>query len=129
MEVTAATTFGLPDLRGRTAIGEGQGAGLNDVQLGQKGGVQYVMLAEANLPSHTHAMHAETKAADSNNPNNAMLALTTTNVYTAPDPAANRVTASESITATGGNQQFDNEAPYLALNWCICTVGIFPPRN
>lgn len=33
------STFALPDLRGRVAIGAGQGPGLKNVELGQKGGV------------------------------------------------------------------------------------------
>jgi microcystin-dependent protein len=32
------TTFGLPDLRGRVAVGQGQGPGLAPVQLGETGG-------------------------------------------------------------------------------------------
>ncbi|GAB3523778.1 hypothetical protein GCM10027442_50570 [Emticicia fontis] len=34
------TTFGLPDLRGRVAIGMGQGPGLSNYDLGQIGGVE-----------------------------------------------------------------------------------------
>jgi len=28
-----------------------------------------------------------------------------------------------------GNQGADNRQPYLALNWCIALVGVFPSRN
>jgi len=48
------TTFGLPDLRGRVAIHEGQGPGLSNRPLGQKTGVEEVTLNEAQLPSHPH---------------------------------------------------------------------------
>ncbi len=34
------TTFGLPDLRGRTMIGEGTGAGLSSRRQGERGGVE-----------------------------------------------------------------------------------------
>jgi len=34
------TTFGLPDLRGRFPIGEGQGPGLSNRRLGQSGGTE-----------------------------------------------------------------------------------------
>lgn len=50
------TTFGLPDLRGRTAIGEGQGAGLSPQPLGYKTGVEDVTLGEAQMPSHNHTL-------------------------------------------------------------------------
>lgn len=48
------TNFQLPDLRGRTAIGAGQGVGLPSYSLGQYVGNEQVTLTEANLPSHSH---------------------------------------------------------------------------
>ena len=50
------TTFGLPDLRGRTAIGEGNGPGLTPRSLGSKTGVENVTLTEAQMPSHAHTL-------------------------------------------------------------------------
>lgn len=50
------TTFALPDLRGRTPIHAGTGPGLPTVVLGEKGGTESVTLAEANIPSHVHAI-------------------------------------------------------------------------
>jgi len=38
------TSFGLPDLRGRTPIGPRNGPGLSDYRLGQRGGVEDVTL-------------------------------------------------------------------------------------
>ncbi|UCG56649.1 MAG: tail fiber protein [Phycisphaerales bacterium] len=52
------TTFGLPDLRGRTAIHAGTGPGLTPRPLGQKTGVETVTLAEAQMPSHNHSLPA-----------------------------------------------------------------------
>lgn len=49
------TTFGLPDLRGRSAIGAGNGPGLPNYRLGQKGGHESVSLTTANLPAHSHS--------------------------------------------------------------------------
>ncbi len=48
------TNFQLPDMRGRTAIGTGQGDLLPNYSLGQYVGNKQVTLTEANLPSHTH---------------------------------------------------------------------------
>jgi microcystin-dependent protein len=50
------TTFGLPDLRGRAAIGLGQGPGLTNVQYGEKRGAENVTLSAAQVPvqQHTH---------------------------------------------------------------------------
>lgn len=48
------STFALPDLQGRAAIGFGQGAGLSRISIGQETGVENVVLTQNNLPTHTH---------------------------------------------------------------------------
>jgi microcystin-dependent protein len=48
------TTFGLPDLRGRSALGPRTGPGLPTYQLGQRGGAENASLSTAQLPSHNH---------------------------------------------------------------------------
>ena len=48
------TTFALPDLRGRIAIGTGTGTGLTPVQIGQRGGSLETALTEAQLANHSH---------------------------------------------------------------------------
>jgi len=48
------TTFALPDLRGRSLIGFGQGPGLSDFSIGSKGGNETVTLTVNNLPEHRH---------------------------------------------------------------------------
>ena len=49
------TTFALPDLRGRVAIGPGNGPGLSSRRLGEKGGVESVTLNSTQIPSHNHS--------------------------------------------------------------------------
>ncbi|MGE0333554.1 MAG: phage tail protein [Ramlibacter sp.] len=59
------TTFGIPDLRGRVAVGsQGNGPGLTPIAQGERAGVNNVTiiangavsisLTSANLPAHTH---------------------------------------------------------------------------
>ena len=48
------TTFALPDLRGRAAIGAGQGPGLQNVRLGRPGGAETNTLSVINMPQHNH---------------------------------------------------------------------------
>lgn len=50
---TANQNFALPDLRGRVAVGGGQGSSYS-VQLGQQVGVQNVTLQASNIPAHLH---------------------------------------------------------------------------
>jgi microcystin-dependent protein len=50
------THFALPDLRGRTTIGAGQGPGLPDYALGQVVGSASRVLTLRNLPIHEHTL-------------------------------------------------------------------------
>jgi len=52
----SGTTFNLPDLRGRTALGTGQGPGLSYIQIAQKRGQEGLVLNTAQVPlvTHTH---------------------------------------------------------------------------
>lgn len=54
------TTFALPDLRGRSPISDGTGAGLSHHQIGQKGGSESFSITTANMPQHAHAGGAHT---------------------------------------------------------------------
>ncbi|GAB5552347.1 MAG: hypothetical protein Sapg2KO_19380 [Saprospiraceae bacterium] len=50
------TTFGLPDLRGRVPVHFGNGPGLSDYRLGQKGGAERMILNVTQIPSHNHTV-------------------------------------------------------------------------
>ena len=50
------TQFALPDLRGRVSIQPGSGPGLPNWSLGEKTGVEEVVLTQSQLPSHQHSM-------------------------------------------------------------------------
>src|SRR6056297_1754420 len=50
------TTFALPDLRGRVPIHPGQGIGLPNYTLGQRGGQASITLGIDNLPPHEHTV-------------------------------------------------------------------------
>ncbi len=49
-----STAFNIPDLRGRTPVGEGQGPGLSDLTRGGFYGNSSPVLTASNLPEHTH---------------------------------------------------------------------------
>ena len=51
----ARTNFRLPDLRGRSPRGQGDGPGLTSVPMGYKGGQNETTLTIAQMPVHTHA--------------------------------------------------------------------------
>jgi microcystin-dependent protein len=50
------TNFALPDLRGRTAIGAGQGPGLSNRNLGDQLGQETTTLTVSQLPPHVHTL-------------------------------------------------------------------------
>src|SRR5919206_1923937 len=63
------STFALPDLQGRAPMHPGQGPGLSLHDLGETGGSDTVTLLESEMPSHSHATHADAiDVADTNVP-------------------------------------------------------------
>lgn len=50
------STFALPDLQGRIAIGAGQGTGLPNYDVGDVVGISQPSLTDTNLPYHTHTL-------------------------------------------------------------------------
>lgn len=53
-----STTFNVPDLRGRTAIGSGTGSGLSARTLAATGGAETHQLTTTEIPSHAHTTGA-----------------------------------------------------------------------
>jgi microcystin-dependent protein len=150
--------FGLPDLRGRTPIGIGQGIGLANIYTwGQMGGVETVTLTINQMPQHNHqavftpvassaTLGASTKAGTTNVPGSSAVpaALPTigagvntiqingyssTNVDTSIPVSSSGGAGAVTIGLTGGSQPHENMSPYLAMNFCIATSGVYPSRN
>lgn len=122
-------TFGLPDLRGRSMVGQGQGPGLSDIQMGERGGTETVTLTTANMPSHNHMVTATDSDADSDAAvNGVRLGTAGANIYTSGGSATVRL-AADSTTPTGSNAPFGNRDPFLGINYCIALVGVFPSRS
>lgn len=122
------TTFALPDLRGRLPLhaAGGAGNGLPAYTQGQQTGSEAVTLDLTTLPNHTHPLNGSTNAATQASPNAATLAVPTRRVYTNSGPT--QALAPASVQATGSGQSHPNVPPFLALNFIIATVGIFPTR-
>lgn len=132
------TTFGLPDLRGRLPIHQGQGPGLSLYSVGQVGGQENVTLITSQLPAHTHGLQAVASAGTTSLPTGAYLApgpstgsgpnATSLNTYTATTTPLVNLNAA-SIQTAGGGQPHNNIQPYLCVTYIIAMQGIFPSRN
>jgi microcystin-dependent protein len=130
------TTFNLPDLRGRAAVGFGTGPGLTGRAIGQMGGTEAVTLLPNQLPAHAHPLLATNVFGDQGNPANAALASTVDTLNFGPDipiykaaATPNTPMAAGSVGMAGGSQSHDNMSPFLGLNYIICLEGIFPSRD
>lgn len=128
------TTFALPDLRGREAIGTGQGPGLSNIILGQVGGVENVTLITNQIPAHNHALNVNDGDATVHKPTSATVIAAPVDVngdgvndYLSTTP--NVALSPNSIGLTGGNLPHENRVPYLGVSYIICLEGIFPSRN
>ncbi|ARS39460.1 phage tail protein [Sphingobacteriaceae bacterium GW460-11-11-14-LB5] len=133
-------TFALPDLRGRVAMGTGQGPGLSPRTLGEMAGVETVTLISTQIPQHTHtvAEPAVTSSGTLDVPSASVILSASPKTGSGPnavslktysDVAANATLKPFNTGIAGGSQPHENMQPYLVLNYSIATEGIFPSRN
>lgn len=149
------TTFMLPDLRSRVAIGAGPaGGGISNRVLGEIGGEQTHMLTITEMPQHTHGSNLSGSGKMSVSSAEASLTAPVSGATIAsPIKATGRSSTpllgfnsaqpnvalgSASIDAgqltvtngsIGSNVAHGNTQPYLGMNYIICLNGIFPSRN
>lgn len=123
------TTFGLPDLRGRVPVGQGQGPGLSNVDLGQLWGQASVTLTTSQMPAHTHALQARSDAATHAAPANDRVLATTQNAGSYVSGSANTPLDPTSVGTAGSGLPFPVQNPSLGMRWCIALEGVYPSRN
>lgn len=126
------TTFGLPDLRGRVAIGPRNGPGLSSYRLGQKGGTEEVYLNTTQIPSHTHAAVIRTAngAPNTGDPDgNYMTTHSHNAAYYDGTPLSSTSIGGVVVGNTGGSLGHENRQPFLAINYIFAMQGVFPSRS
>lgn len=137
------TYFNLPDLRGKVVICQGTGSDGIAYSMGQAVGASTVALVAANMPSHSHALNAQTAAsASSNSPGPTTVVqgvvyspdnqptpypsfIPPTGQTTTP-MAAEAVASALGTGSAGAALAHENMQPYLVMQYCICTEGIYP---
>lgn len=123
------TTFGLPDLRGRVPIHQGQGPGLGNKQLGSKAGAEAVTLTTQQIPAHSHPLQVSTNNGPEADPGGNVLAGSALLEAFADETPDTAMSASALPTATGGGQSHSNIQPYQVIRFIVCLFGIYPSRN
>lgn len=114
------TTFQLPNLQARAALGANNGS----YPIGISAGETTHTLSTAEMAAHNHLWNGASAAASTPNPAGGVLAQA--GLYTS---TPNVQMSSSLVTATGGGQPHENRSPFLALNFCIALQGIFPSRT
>ena len=120
------TTFKLPDLRGRTPLGQGTVPQGNSYAPGQQGGQEFTTIHTAQMPTHTHAFIATAAPATRATPTEgAMLAQAqNAGLYAAATP-----NTTLTMYSPGGGQPVGTRDPTLAITWCVALDGGFPSAD
>ena len=137
------TTFGLPDMRGRAVVSEGNGPGLTPRHLGAKTGTETNTLNSTQLAQHNHIVVVQNAAASMR------VSEATADENSAVGNYLTEINPNPFYASTGGNEAYggasgnfdielgntgastpiNNMGPYLVLNYIICLQGVFPSRS
>lgn len=127
------STFGLPDLRGRTPVGAGSSVDPvwqpSPYPIGQPLGVENVALNVNMLPSHVHSINATTTAGKERNPTNSVYGAPPNGAIYGNASSGATVLGATQIQAAGGNQPHPNMQPFRVINFNIALSGVFPTRG
>jgi len=127
------TTFGLPDLRSRAAVGQGQGNGLSSYTIGQVGGSENITLLSNQSAVHSHNVNCFNDSGDTAGPGGNILGTPGADrgliAYNAATSGTNVNMNTGMISFSGSGTPHNNMSPYLTLNYCIALVGVYPQRN
>ena len=117
------TSFGLPDLRGRSPRHNG---GAN----GGKAGEENHHLATNEMLNHGHTVQGTSNAQNVTDPGDSLQATTAGGRRSiTPYVTGNSLTPMVATGSTGGGAGHNNMQPFLTLNFVIALNGLFPSRN
>ena len=126
------TNFALPDLRGRAAVCMNLTGPIYEI--GYTAGQESVTLTASNIPAHTHAMEVANNPGNRGIPTNRIAIPTSANgsitasLYST-NAAQSALLAEATLDAAGGGMPHNNMQPFLTVNYCIATSGLWPPRD
>jgi microcystin-dependent protein len=125
------STFGLPNLQGSVAIGQGQGSGLTDRFIGESGGTNTVTLITAEMSQHNHFIQGSTEDGTLKVPGPTLfLGRSKSGTIYQSNTSANLVQMNfQELGLAGNSLPHQNMQPYLTLCYIIALQGVFPPRS
>ena len=124
------TSFGLPDLRGRSIVGQGTGPGLSTIRWGERGGSETTTLVANNLPQHSHPVAVPVSgAAGEEDAANGQYIAGNSGAFNEDATSGQNLASFNSGNNATGNTSFNNRSPYLGMYYVIALQGIFPSRN
>ncbi len=112
-----STTFNVPDLRGRVAVGKSADTEF-DV-LGETGGEKTHTLTETEMPAHSHTLNTATGGGGGSYTFLNLAVSTSTNYSTPYTLPKDNGTTVLGITNTGSGTAHNNLQPYITLNYII----------
>lgn len=130
------TNFALPNLQAIAPMGWGNGPGLTPRDLGETGGSNAVTLLNSELPAHPHILQGYNQEGVRGTPQAGDVlgfdtrATPDENIRFLTTAPVNSVPMSPLFVGMAGQgMPHENRQPFLALNVCIATEGLFPPRQ
>jgi microcystin-dependent protein len=123
------SNFALPNLQDSVPIGQGQGPGLTQRNIGDTGGEPFVTILSSQLAGHTHPANCNNAVGTAYDPAGQVWSQDAGGNPEYGGVAVAGQMSPNAILQAGGGQPHNNLQPYLALNYCIALQGIFPSRN
>ena len=120
-----STTFALPNLNGRAAIGIGTGG--SALPMGSMGGEEQHTLAISEMPTHAHPLSGSTQGNPTGNPANALPGSSDKAIYGAP--ASLMALGGAPMSNMGAGAAHNNMQPYTVLTFAVALTGYFPSRS
>lgn len=135
-------TFKLPNIQGCLPVGTDPRGGLPNWTIGTVVGDEAITLTNDSMPLHDHALNGVgpalallQNAPSATNYLARNLTPPTTTTYVPPAGVTPIAMASPMVGPAGGTSlnpngvdAHENRQPYLGLNFCICTSGVWPMR-
>jgi microcystin-dependent protein len=125
------TTFMLPNLQGRSPLGQGTGSGLSPRIVGQASGSESVTLIGTQIAAHSHPLMATSTTGTVSKPSSSTVLATQSNSAVNMYGAApgNVTLAPQAVSPIGGSQPHENRQPFNTVNYIIAFAGIFPSQS